>query len=84
VSPDGRIEQAVGVGNHSDPNSSALIHGAGEFCFQSIDLGGGIHTIHHRHCRNRSQLNVTMIFGFRESLLAVAKGTPREIFSGFR
>jgi hypothetical protein len=27
VSPDSRIEQAVGVGNDSDPNSSALVHG---------------------------------------------------------
>jgi hypothetical protein len=27
VSPDGRIEQTVGVGNHSDPNGSALLHG---------------------------------------------------------
>jgi hypothetical protein len=27
VSPDGRIEQAVGVGNHSDPNGSELVHG---------------------------------------------------------
>ena len=28
MSPDGRIEQTVGVGNHSDPNGSLLIHGA--------------------------------------------------------
>jgi hypothetical protein len=28
VSPDGRIEQAMGIGNHSDQNVSALIHGA--------------------------------------------------------
>jgi len=27
VSPDGRIEQAMGVGNHSDPNGSALVNG---------------------------------------------------------
>jgi hypothetical protein len=27
VSPDGRIEQAVGVGNHSDPNGFPLVHG---------------------------------------------------------
>jgi hypothetical protein len=27
MSPDGRIEQTVGVGNHSDPNVSALVHG---------------------------------------------------------
>ena len=28
MSPDGRIEQAMGIGNHSDPNGSPLIHGA--------------------------------------------------------
>jgi hypothetical protein len=28
VSPDGRIEQAMGIGNHSDSNGSALVHGA--------------------------------------------------------
>jgi hypothetical protein len=28
VSPNGRIEQAMGIGNHSDQNVSALIHGA--------------------------------------------------------
>jgi hypothetical protein len=28
VSPDGRIKQAMGVGNHSDTNGSAVVHGA--------------------------------------------------------
>jgi hypothetical protein len=28
VSPDGGIEQAVGIGKHSDPNGFPLIHGA--------------------------------------------------------
>jgi hypothetical protein len=28
VSPDGWIEQAMGIGNHSDQNDSALVHGA--------------------------------------------------------
>jgi len=28
MSPDGRIESAMGIGNHSDPNGSALVHGA--------------------------------------------------------
>jgi hypothetical protein len=28
MSPDGRIEQAMGIGNYSDSNGSALVHGA--------------------------------------------------------
>jgi hypothetical protein len=28
MSPDGPIEQAMGIGNHSDSNGSALVHGA--------------------------------------------------------
>ena len=28
VSPDGRIEQAVGIGNDADQNGSPLVHGA--------------------------------------------------------
>jgi hypothetical protein len=28
VSPNGRIEQAMGIGNHSDQNAFALVHGA--------------------------------------------------------
>ena len=27
MSPDGQIEQAMGIGNYSDPNGSALVHG---------------------------------------------------------
>jgi hypothetical protein len=28
MSPDGRIEQAVGIGNDADPNGAPLLHGA--------------------------------------------------------
>jgi hypothetical protein len=28
MSPDGPIEQAMGIGNHSDPNGFPLVHGA--------------------------------------------------------
>ena len=49
MSSDHRIESAVGVGNHSDPNGSVLVHGAATgwdpieacTCFQSNVNGSG-------------------------------------------
>jgi hypothetical protein len=49
MSPNGRIEQPVGVGDYSDPNGSPLVHGAATgwdpsevcTCFQSKVNGSG-------------------------------------------